>query len=214
MQQQQTSPTKSTGVITTAVRTRHSPLGNNSPRVSPSPHNSPRTSPRGSPTPTRHLPSSPAHSTGVSTHSSLTTTTTTTASVTRHASTPAPSSHLIGRQTNLVRGSESLSERDRVRTRVRSTHSHHQSSDSGIVTRDSSSSNEYVHDGHLGAGSPEPTGPNRGSSDGSQSDNDYSHRPSPPGELRVPDLSPASSTESPTQEDIKLVSENERNKCQ
>ena len=121
---------------------------------------------------------------------------------------------MIGRQTNssnLFRGSNSVTERDRVRTRVHSSHSHHQSSDSGIVSRDSNSSNEYVHDGHLGTGSPEPMGPNRGSSDGSQSDNDYSHRPSPPGELRVPNLSPGSSTGSPTQEDIKLVSENECN---
>ena len=191
---QQTSPTKTisgsiggvSGVIATAIR----PLRmNGSPRVSPSPHNSPSPSPRASPTPSRHLPQSPSHTTAHSSCSSLTT-----------ASSRNPSSgNSIGRQPNsstvLVRGSESLSERDRYRgLKIRQKPTHHQSSDSGIVSRDSSSSNEFPNDGH--SGSPEPVVPG----------NNHTHtRPSPPCDLRVSEMSPTGSTDSPTAEDIKLV---------
>ncbi len=179
---QQTSPTKSAGVLPTAIRPLHSRGINGSPRVSPSP--SPASSPRASPTPSRHITQSPGHSTA--SHSTLTT-----------SQQQSTASNLIGRQPissgELVRASKPISDRDRHRGfKIRQKPAHHHSSDSGILSMDIGSSNEFLNDGH--SGSPEPPPPAT------------SPRPSPPTDLRVAELSPASSTDSPTPEDIKLVS--------
>ncbi len=94
-----------------------------------------------------------------------------------------------------MRGSTSISDRDRHRGFKRQKPSHYLSSDSGIVSRDSGSSNEFLNDGH--SGSPEPPPPS--------ASNHIHQRPPPPSDLRVAEVSPVSSTDSPTPEDIKLV---------
>ncbi len=185
-------------VVSTGIKPLHSKGLNGSPKVSPSP--SPGSSPHGSPTLSRHrLAQSPAHSPpSQPPHSTLTTSTTTSTTTQQQSAVGNQSERQPNSSVGLVRGSQSISDRERHRGFKRPKPAHYLSSDSGIVTvsRDSCSSNEFLNDGH--SGSPEPSPPS--------TTNNVHQRPSPPSELRVTDLSPVSSTDSPTPEDIKLVS--------